>query len=116
ETLWAQGDDGRRRDPWQFTNELGLSTRDGSETYLFVTTSRGGINALGSLSREYGKHIRQKPGELPIIALDGDSYQHRIKAYGAVRVPVLRVVDWLKAPEASGQTLPKRGPMDDEIP
>jgi hypothetical protein len=42
--------------------------------YTFATSSRGGINAIGMLSKEYGKNMRVDPEALPIVELDSDSW------------------------------------------
>jgi len=49
------------------------------------------------LCLKHGERIRQKPGEVPVIALDVGSYQHRNRAYGEIRFPVFRIVDWMPA-------------------
>ena len=44
ESEWEIGDDGRRRDPWQFQNLLIMVDREGGEIYTFTTASKGGAN------------------------------------------------------------------------
>lgn len=95
--LWATDDTGRPRDPWQFTNSLVLLNPETSDVYTFQPTSRGGLSAVGELCRAYGKHRRGAPNELPVIALDMASYKHPNKAFGEIRTPVLRVVDWVQS-------------------
>jgi hypothetical protein len=93
---WERDGDGRARDPFQFTNSLVLKAADSDETfYTFSTSSKGGIAALGKLALEYGNRIRTKPDEYPVVELDRSSYQHPNKAYGEIRVPILRVVGWV---------------------
>ena len=84
---------GQVKDPWQFTNYLPLMTEDGT-LYTFTTSSRGGLGAVGDLSRRYGRHRRKHDDVHPVIALDVDSYQHNNKAYGRIKVPVFTQVGW----------------------
>lgn len=82
------------RDPWQFSNYLILKDPEGDELFTFTTSSKGGLNALGELCKTYGKAMRQRPTEFPIIELDVGSYAHSNKAYGRIKFPILKVVDW----------------------
>lgn len=85
---------GQPRDPWQLTNTLILKAEKGDELYTFSTSSKGGIGAIGKLAGEFGKHMRARPSELPIIALEVDSYAHPNKALGRIKTPVLKLVGW----------------------
>jgi hypothetical protein len=96
-SLWEQFDGGEPRDPWQFSNTLVLYDRKAEQFYTFATSSRGGLGALGELSKDYGQHLRQAPGEWPVVALEGDSYQHRIRSRGRIKFPIFRVVGWAAA-------------------
>lgn len=91
---WEVDDQGRERDPWQFSNYLILKSVDGDDLFTFTTSSRGGLNAIGELCKTYGKLMRQKADEFPVIALEVGSYQHSNKAFGRIKFPVLKVVSW----------------------
>lgn len=91
---WERDDRGEARDPWQLTNYLILKEPGGEQLYTFATSSKGGMNAIGKLAGEYGKRIRQKPDEFPIVALGVDSYKHPNKAYGKIFTPEFKVVGW----------------------
>jgi hypothetical protein len=108
--LWSMDENGRPRDPWQFTNSLVLLNPETSEVYTFQPTSRGGLQAIGELCRLYGKHRRTEPAALPVVALDMSSYKHPNKAYGDIRIPVLRWVDWVQSDAVA------KLPLDDETP
>lgn len=100
-TKWEVDEQGRERDPWQFSNYLILKTpgEAGEDAlFTFTTSSRGGLNAIGELCKAYGKAMRQKPDELPIISLKVGSYQHSNKAYGRIKYPIFEVSGW--APKA----------------
>lgn len=89
---WDKDDRGGPRDPWQFTNSLIFIDVDKYALYTFNTSSKGGLGALGGLSKIYGRHIKTHPRDLPTIKLGVDSYPHRIKAYGDIRYPVFAIV------------------------
>jgi hypothetical protein len=98
---WEVDEQGRERDPWQFSNYLILKTpgQTGEDAlFTFTTSSRGGLNAIAELCKTYGKAMRQKPDEFPVIALGVGSYQHSNKSFGRIKFPILEVVGW--APRA----------------
>lgn len=99
---WEIDEQGRERDPWQFSNYL-IMKRPGESgdgaLFTFTTSSRGGLNAIGELCKTYGKEMRQRPDEFPIVALDVGSYQHSNKAYGRIKFPIFKVVGWAKKSE-----------------
>ena len=65
------------------------------EEFLFATSTRGGIGAIGAFAKAYGTVYRQKPGKLPVVELRASDYAHPNKAYGRVDVPVIELVDWV---------------------
>jgi hypothetical protein len=94
---WEIDEQGRERDPWQFSNYL-IMKKPGEAgddaLFTFTTSSRGGLNAIGELCKTYGKEMRQRPDEFPIVALEVGSYQHSNKAYGRIKFPIFKVVGW----------------------
>jgi len=88
---WESFDDGRPRDPWQFTNTIVLKEASGEGLFTFTTNSKGGVVALGQLSTAFGRHMRARPGEYPVVALERGSYTHPNRAYGEIRYPVFKV-------------------------
>jgi hypothetical protein len=95
QSKWDTFDNGEPRDPWQFSNSLVFADLKSGELFTFSTSSKGGMNAIGKLSKEYGRHIRSNPDEVPLIELHVDSYRHRIKEYGEIRVPIFKVTSWI---------------------
>lgn len=92
---------GQPRDPWQLTNHLilkvpGAKVSDQSKLYTFATSSRGGIGAVGKLCTEFGKAMRERPNEWPVVALKSAAYDHPNKQFGRIKVPVFEVVGWEK--------------------
>lgn len=84
------------RDPWQQTNYLIMKEMDGDQLYTFATSSKGGIGAVAKMAGAYGKAMRQRPDDFPVLALNVDSYRHPNKAYGKIFTPKLDIVGWTK--------------------
>lgn len=92
------------RDPWQQTNELTLRGMETGDEFVFATSGKGGIGAIGELCKAYGKLYRQKPGMAPVIELGNDHYNHKV--YGKTYFPVLKLVDWVREPDAVDPSVP----------
>jgi hypothetical protein len=113
---WEVDDQGRARDPWQFSNyivmkEPGMPATE-DNLYTFATSSKGGLGALGNLCKVYGKEMRTREGEYPIVRLGSDSYIHR--EYGRTKIPLLTVVGW--EPEAQFEAPASREPEPAQSP
>jgi hypothetical protein len=93
QSKWEADNHGEPRDPWQFTNYLPVLSESG-ELFTFTTASRGGISAIGELCRRYSQHRKRHSDVLPMIALDVDSYQHKLKEYGRIKVPRFIPMGW----------------------
>jgi hypothetical protein len=93
QTLWEKDDQGKPKDPWNFTNELPLADPETGEQMTFSASSKGGIGCMGNLCKAYGKEYRQQPGMVPVIELGRDSYRH--PTYGKTYVPVVNIVGWV---------------------
>ena len=91
EGMWEIGKDGKTRDPWVLTYLLDLATDEG-DVYLFSTSSKGGIGAIGKLLKAYALEYRQKPGMVPIVELDNDFYMHPV--YKKTYFPVFAITGW----------------------
>jgi len=120
ESTWEKDDEGNPRDPWQFQNILPLKVPDSDEYYTFVTSSRGGIGAIGKLSRAYSNLLKRYPDHSLVVVLATDSYQHKIKSYGRIKVPTFAVVDRCPQVDIDGST-PSAPPvppdaLEDEVP
>lgn len=94
QTLWEVGDDGKAKDPWNFTNELPLADPETGEQMTFSASSKGGIGAIGNLCKAYGKEYRAQGSKVPVIELGRDSYKH--STYGKTYVPVLTISKWVE--------------------
>ena len=93
------------RDPWQFTNYLLLKrldddgrpiNEDGNDgAYTLTVSSKGGISAMARFTKAFGAKMRQRPDQWPIVELEGDSYPHKNKAFGRIKVPVFNLTGWI---------------------
>lgn len=98
---WELDAQGKERDPWQFSNLIIMKpvgkkfSNDNAIT--FTTSSKGGIGAVGKLCMEYGKEVRTKAGQCPIVQLGVDAYNHPNKEYGRIKTPILELVGWEKS-------------------
>jgi hypothetical protein len=94
ESTWNELN-GRPIDPWQKTNYLVMLDEEG-ELYTFVTSSKGGLSAIGQVADSYAKRRRMKPDEIPVIELHARSYQH--KDFGETFAPSFKIVAWASIP------------------
>lgn len=92
--MWAEDDEGRARDPWALTSELPMMAQDGTVD-TFATSSKGGLAAIGELSKAYGRQMRTTPNKLPMVALNVGSYQHSKREFGRIKYPQFDVVAWV---------------------
>jgi hypothetical protein len=93
-SMWEYDDNGNPRDPWQQTNYLPMLHEGKGTLFTFATSSGGGLNAIAKLCEVYGVVGRQHPNSFPVIELRGDSYAHKNKARGRIKIPVFPVVGW----------------------
>jgi len=95
---WETGPDGKLRDPWQFSNQVLMKpvakkyALDNAIT--FVTSSKGGIGALGDLCKKYGAEMRTHDGKNPIVEIGTDAYAHPNKEYGRIKIPTFTLTGW----------------------
>jgi hypothetical protein len=110
---WEASDDGVARDPWQFAASVPVTRCDTGESYVFSTSSKGGLRAINALTRAFGARVRDRgdAAGLPIVELRPDSYKHA--RYGRVFYPVLHVTTWT-GPD--GQPLSTAEDLGDTIP
>jgi hypothetical protein len=93
-STWEIDDRGQKKDPWEFTTYVPMVADDDGEVFTFAASSKGARDAIGKLTRTYAAHRRRVPGELPVVGLAGDGYQHPNRAYGYIKTPVIRVTGW----------------------
>lgn len=91
---WGTDEEGRPKDPWNFTNELPLADPETGEQITYSASSKGGIGCIGNLCKAYARAPQRAQGLVPIVELGRDSYMHRV--YKKTYVPVLNIVDWVE--------------------
>jgi hypothetical protein len=98
ESQWELDDKEQPRDPWQFSNYLIMKTpgdNDPEEAlFTFTVSSKGGIGAIGELCKAYGKMMRTRPDQFPVVKLEVGSYAHSNKQFGRIKFPILEIVGW----------------------
>jgi hypothetical protein len=108
--------DGSSKRPWAFSMAVPIVilSKDGQlgETYALDMSSKGGLNAMRSLTRLYGRRVDEgKPGE-PICELAADKYFHKVHQCW-VDYPIFRHVSWT---DKDGKPLSAGEDLNDEIP
>jgi hypothetical protein len=93
---WERDDRGDPRDPYALTNEITIVSADKSKVFTFTTSSRGGLSALGEISKAYGARMRAHPTQVPLVKLDVNTYLHLNKAFGRIKTPRFTIVDWVE--------------------
>ena len=81
------------------TNYLLMKGANDGELYTFTTSSKGGLDAVARLCKDYVPFMAQKPNEWPVIEIGHDSYAHPNKDFGRIKVPTFKIVGF--APKAS---------------
>jgi hypothetical protein len=94
-STWEVDDRGDKRDPWQPTSYLPMVSNNNGEVLTFAASSKGGLEALGKLSRIYAAHRRSAPGLLPVVTLSNGGYQHSRREFGYIKTPLFVVMGWL---------------------
>jgi hypothetical protein len=108
-----QQPDGSQKRPWQFSMVLPVTLLNaGDQTYALRVTSKGGIRAVGTVSREYAKRLRKGPPGLPVVELREGKYWHSVHNCW-VHYPVLLIVNWT-GPD--GKPLSTSDDLEDAIP
>jgi hypothetical protein len=115
---WEEDADGRARDPWQFANYVPMKREPSGELHTFVATSRGSLNAIGDLCRQYARHAEKHPDQDPVVKLFSGTYEHKVKAYGRIAYPIFTVTGWAQKEELdlAATAPPDSEPPDDFFP
>jgi hypothetical protein len=98
QSQWEMDAQGKLRDPWVFNNRIlfkPVGKKYSTDVAItFITNSRGGLNAMGDLSKAYGKEMASHEGQNPIIQIGTDSYLHPNKEFGRIKIPLITLVGW----------------------
>ncbi len=113
--LWDTDEAGGVIDPWQRTNVLRLKSAETGAEFVFSTSSKGGIGAIGKLCTAYGGERHRQGGKLPVIELQIGSYQHR--RYGEVKFPKFPIMAWADEGKLiSGEKTSVAEDLNDSVP
>ena len=66
------------------------------DLYTFSTSTVGGQSAFGDLCDAHAR-TTEGVGQYPVVTLGSDSYQHKNRTLGRVKVPVFKIVDCVEA-------------------
>jgi hypothetical protein len=111
-TEWPPGLDGQPRDPWILQVMFPLQNTETLETFTFLTSSKTGRSAVGTLLKAHKRKRLTHPNETPVVLLKVSSYQSKDR--GKVAIPAFVVVG--RAPSEDEPALSRGADMEDEIP
>jgi hypothetical protein len=94
-SVWEKDANGDLRDPCQECMKMQLARLSTGGVYTFSAPSVGARGAIDKLCQEYVAAMDRHPDEFPIIELQVDSYAHKNKAFGRIKFPVFKIVDWI---------------------
>lgn len=89
---WPLNDDDEPQDPWQQSNYLLLRGVDDEQLYTFTAGATGSRGAITELCGAYGREMRSKPDQYPVVEIGTGKYKHA--TYGWIKFPTFKVVGW----------------------
>lgn len=93
-TTWEIDKDRNRIDPWQKTTLLVLAAPTAPyDLFTFATGTVGGEGAVRDLCEAHAR-TTEGVGQYPVVTFASDSYPHKNRAYGRVKVPVFKIVEF----------------------
>jgi hypothetical protein len=117
EELWERDDEGKPRNPWQYTSQVPMCRLEDGKQFTFTTSSDGGNKAVGALCVDYSKRRANHPDHHPIVTLGWSDYPHPIKSRGRIKFPVFQIVGWTPINEGTSEGNGSAGNTDqDEVP
>jgi len=116
QSQWPVGLSGTPEDPWKHQIYLVLQNVETKEFFTFVTSSRTGRSAVGTLLRHYERMRKSHPDEYPVVRLGTGGFPHRDERVGWVTTPVFVVRGRAPADSSTRPDTSARGDMDDGIP
>lgn len=115
---WELNDRGEPSDPWRQTAQFILRTPkltappEDEDLFTFVTTSHGGLNAVGNLSKAFAKGARMRMGQIPVVRLGVGKYKHSNAQFGIIKFPTFDVVGWENRTIAVPAPAPAPAPVE----
>jgi hypothetical protein len=103
---------------WQRQSGLRLKCVEGPEKGIicrFTTSSDGGRRAVKKLSDAISEQLGvDSVNFCPIVCLEVDSYQHKDKDRGRIKVPVFKILSWVPELGVAAEPEPFDGEEDEE--
>ncbi len=86
-------------DGWNDQAQVNLRSLETGTEMLFKTSSRGGLNAISGISKEFANKLKLAPKEMPvpIITLEPGFYKH--KEFGKIFYPKFNIARWVALSE-----------------
>lgn len=82
-------------DGWIEVAQVPMRDLETGEQYLFKAASKGAVKGLGKFLKAYSKQYKKHPNEIPVVELDMESYEHKIKRYGTIYNPVFVLTEFM---------------------
>jgi hypothetical protein len=92
EDRWPVNSRGQQEDPWVQTNQVTMRDCSDDTLVTWVTTSRGGRQALGALLKTYAREAKKHSNLMPVVQLASREEQN--PDFGPILKPVLQIIDW----------------------
>jgi hypothetical protein len=116
ESKWEKGLDGQPQDPWQHQVYLVLQHAGTKEMFTYITGSKTGRRAVGTLLRHYDRLCKTKPGHVPVVRLRSGSFNHKDSRIGWVSTPVFTVMCTAPRDEALAPDTSTEAILNDALP
>lgn len=83
------------QDGWGVQAVVGMREINGEgREFTFRFNNGVALNAFRALLQSYGRQFQMKPGQLPLVELDANSFKSKQKGVGKRFAPKLKIVDW----------------------
>jgi hypothetical protein len=111
-SCWEVDTNGNAKDPWQETNSVVFIPPKLGDVFTFTTNSTGGVLAVVDLCNAHDRVILHRPHGYPVVSVESDSYAHKIKSRGRIKIPRFRIVQYVDARPFDSALAVARGEPD----
>ncbi len=86
-------------DGWNDQAQVDMRSLESGMEMLFKTSSRGGLNAISAISKEFANQLKLGPNEMPcpVVTLEPGFYKH--KEFGKIFFPKFIIKRWVPLSE-----------------
>lgn len=96
---YEKHDDGTQ-DGWSEQARVTFISLEDGETYVYKTSSKSGLRALGNLLRDFARQMRSHPDALPVAEFGATSFiPKNNKKIGKKYAPSFKLVGWVQQEE-----------------